>query len=332
MFACVRTCLRVCVCVCACVRVCVLLCTADSFLCRSLADDDRCETPDSDYCFPTRSASGMVMDLIGNVGANPGPLALFPTFETPSTPPTPGSASSERGYVLNGEGPGAKSKDVPAIRRRRMMQNKSKSVTHTPIRKELYNIQDNLIPFAQGGVVSLSEEMNSLNDGGLLELVSEHSESECKSPDIELLSKSVGTAVRSWDGFFTLQRRPKTLKPDLSKRRTLMPKKSKSIDITPPASEPGARFGARSRRGEGRPRGDGAGDGKAWKRTTAIRRKKRSPSSPGGPAIPEMSYSFQVCKGFEPDQLNHTIVQNTLAVLFATKPFSLSHSPSLETT
>lgn len=276
----------------------------DFLLCRLLTDSDRCETPDSDICFPTRSASGMVKDLIGNVGAGPGPLTMSPVFESPSTPPTPGSAKSEKEYLLeeSEEGAGAESKSVSASRQRRGMKKKAVSIGHTPIRKELYNIQDSLINLEWE---SLNDETHSLTSDDPPSTRSENVERKSMSPDLELLSRSVGAAEGLKDGFLTMQPASSRRKWQnwTLKRKSLMPTMLKSIDITPPSpvNNPAAFVGQISRRvRRGRKvqgeegTGEGAGEGKGWKRKTAIRRKRRTGSTSESPSIPETSYSFQV--------------------------------------
>ncbi len=237
------------------------------------------------------------MDLIGNVGAVPSPLAISPGFESPSTPPTPGSASSEGGYLLvNGEGRGEKSKTLPASRRPRGMPTKALSLG-TSIREELYNIQDSLIPFDQ----SIFNDDPYSPEEEPLSPTSEDIPREWKTPGLDILSRSVDSAAGAWGGFLTLRPSRKKKANHSRNRKTLMPTSSKSIDITPPSpvGSPSAFGGQFTRRGKWERRGEGEGKGgdkKPWKRTTAIRRKKHKSSVPEGPPIPEMSFAFQVCQ------------------------------------
>ena len=210
----------------------------------------------------------MVRELIGTPGTNSG-VFTSPLLESPPTPPTPGSAVSERAFHPDKNDSALKASS--ATRKRRAMV-KAHTLTHVP--NELYDCQDDLILFEHD--MTSSDEATSLVDESS-PIRSKYTERLSRSPDLQTSGPGPGHSSLPTNGFFTL---PKKRGTGFSfKRLTFKNPKLKSFEISPPSPNPRVNW---------------ENDDRKWKRKTAVRRKRKT-SGLGGPAtIPETSYTFQV--------------------------------------
>ena len=254
-----------------------------------------------------RTASGMVMDLIRSAGTpQPPSLTLAPSPNTPSSPPTPGSAASEDLFHSdeseNGNGILSKARTLKAPQRygnKNALSGwnpKSQGLSqNSRIHKELYECQESLIPFREIDSNSDSDSENiishplstSLQEDSFLKHVDKNASSSSLT-----LTPFLGTTKSDiTSGYVTLP--PQVSHPftaEKKKRRlgttirnALKSTKSRSLDrvmdITKPTQPEREDFNRK------------------WKRQTAIRGKnKRKISACLSPPIPESSYAFQVSR------------------------------------